>query len=267
VDPENGCNILTEYPALDLWKITNCGRTDGSFSAIFDVAPPEYGARFIAPMTADTVNRVHWVVGGQYVWTYANGFAIRSGSEWVRTFNQGAGHATTVIASQNDVIWSAWCGPCNNVGFTRGISTNLGGWHQLALPADVPNRYVEALALDRSDASGRTVYVGFSGFSRKWTEGPGAGYGHLWKTTDAGATWTDISGNLPDVPVNDLVVSGTTITAATDLGVLVSSDAGATWSRLGTNFPVTTVMDLSVGPDGLLYAATHGRGIWSIKAP
>src|SRR6266446_3965387 len=121
VDPENGCNILTEYPALDLWKITNCGRTDGSFSAIFDVAPPEYGARFIAPMTADTVNKDHWVVGGQYVWTYANGFAIRSGSEWVRTFNQGAGHATTVLASQNDVIWSAWCGPCNNVGFTRGI--------------------------------------------------------------------------------------------------------------------------------------------------
>jgi len=27
------------------------------------------------------------------------------------------------------------------------------------------------------------------------------------------------------------------------------------------------VMDLTVGPDGLLYAATHGRGIWSITAP
>ena len=44
------------------------------------------------------------------------------------------------------------------------------------------------------------------------------------------------------------------------LAVLVSADAGASWSRLGTNFPVTTVMDLAIGPDGLLYAATHGRG-------
>lgn len=268
VDPNDGCNILTEYPALDLWKITNCGRTNGSISAIFDVAPPEYAARFIAPITADAANQNHWVVGGQYVWTYAKGFAIKSGSEWVREFNQGAGHSTTVIASQADKIWSAWCGPCNNDGFTRGVSTNVGGsWHQIALPAEFPNRYIEALVIDPSDASGRTLYVGFNGFSRRWTEGPGAGIGHLWKTTDAGATWADVSGNLPDVPLNDLIVHDSTIVAASDLGVLVSSDAGATWSRLGTNFPVTTVMDLHAGPDGLLYAATHGRGIWSIRAP
>ena len=43
----------------------------------------------------------------------------------------------------------------------------------------------------------------FNGFSRRWIEGPGSGNGHLFKTTDAGATWTDVSGNLPDVPVND----------------------------------------------------------------
>ncbi|MCA1827298.1 MAG: hypothetical protein LC689_10225, partial [Myxococcales bacterium] len=268
VDPDNGCNVLTEYPAMDLWLISNCGRSDGTVHAIKDVAPAEYGARFIAPITADAANKNHWVVGGQYIWTYANGFAIQSGSDWVRTFDQGAGHATTVIASQNDVVWSAWCGPCNNDGFTRGISTNVGGaWRQLALPASVPNRYIEALSLDATDPSGRTAYVGFSGFSRRFTEGPGAGYGHLWKTTDAGASWTDISGNLPDIPVNDLIVRGSTIVAGTDLAVLVSTNAGATWSRLGTNFPVVTVMDLHLGPDGLLYAATHGRGIWSIAAP
>jgi hypothetical protein len=67
--------------------------------------------------------------------------------------------------------------------------------------------------------------------------------------------------------VNRVLVRGSTIVAGTDLAVLVSSDLGATWSRLGTNFPVTTVMDLTTGPDGLLYAATHGRGLWSIKAP
>lgn len=268
VDPDNGCNILTEYPALDLWKVSNCGRSDGSFSAIIDVAPADPGARFIAPIVADSSNKNHWVVGGQFVWTYANGFAMSSGSQWVRAFDQGSGHATTALASQADVIWAAWCGPCNNIGFARGLATNVGGiWRQLSLPASVPNRYIEALAVDPSDLTGRTAYIGFSGFSRKWTEGPGAGYGHLWKTTDGGATWVDASGNLPDIPVNSIVLRNGNIILGTDLGVVISGDGGNNWSRLGSNLPATTVMSLKVGPDSRLYAATHGRGLWSVPAP
>jgi len=172
------------------------------------------------------------------------------------------------VASQNDVIWTAWCGPCNPDGFARGVSTNAGGsWHQLALPATLPNRYISGLALDPADPSGRTAYLGFNGFSRRWIEGPGAGLGHLWKTADAGASWTDVSGNMPDVPVNDVLVAHGRIVAATDLGVIVSTNDGGSWSRLGTNLPYTTAFDVHAGPDGRLYAATHGRGIWSIPQP
>ena len=42
---------------------------------------------------------------------------------------------------------------------------------------------------------------------------------------------------------------------------------GATWVRLGQNLPLTVAMDVELGPDGKIYAATHGRGIWSIQAP
>ena len=127
-------------------------------------------------------------------------------------FNNGAGHSTTVVASQDDVIWTAWCGPCNPAGFARGISTNAGGtWRQLSLPANFPNRYISGLAVDPVDPTGATVYIGFNGFSRRWVEGPGAGLGHLWKTTNGGATWTDVSGNLPDVPVNDVLLVGSKI--------------------------------------------------------
>ncbi len=183
-------------------------------------------------------------------------------------FNNGAGHSTTVVASQNDVAWTAWCGPCNPESFARGISTNAGGtWHQLSLPADFPKRYISGLAIDPADASGGTVYIGFNGFSRRWVEGPGAGLGHLWKTTDGGATWADISGDLPDVPVNDVLLVGTSIVVATDLGVVVSSNGGTTWSRLGGNLPYTTTLDVHLGPDDRIYAATHGRGIWSLPKP
>lgn len=268
VDPDDGCKILGEYVFLSLEVTTNCGRSDGTTHAIRDVSPGDPNPRFIAPFRADGANKNHWVAGGQYVWTWDNGFAIQSGADWKNVFNQGAGHATTTLASNNDVIWTAWCGPCNNNGFTRGISTNAGGaWRQLALPADLPNRYISGIAVDPSDPSGRTAYVGFNGFSRTWTEGPGAGIGHIWKTSDAGATWTNVSGNFPDVPVDDIVIRAGKLIVATDLGTLISTDGGAHWSRLGNALPLTTVMDIHVGPDGRLYAATHGRGIWSITAP
>jgi photosystem II stability/assembly factor-like uncharacterized protein len=268
VDPADGCRILGEYVFLAMELTENCGRSDGTFRDVRDLDPHDPNPRFIAPFEPDTVNGDHWVAGGQYVWVNTRGFDIQSGAEWVPVFNNGAGHSTTVVASQADVIWTAWCGPCNNDGFTRGISTNLGGtWRQIALPASVPNRYVSALALDRADPGGRTVYVGFNGFSRRFTEGPGAGWGHLWKTSDGGAHWSDVSGNLPDVPVNDLLFRGDKIVVATDLGVVVSADGGATWSRLGSNLPYTTALDIHLGPDAKLYAATHGRGIWSIAQP
>jgi len=67
--------------------------------------------------------------------------------------------------------------------------------------------------------------------------------------------------------VNDIVIRNGRLIVATDLGTLVSTDDGAHWSRLGMSLPITTVMDVHLGPDGKLYAATHGRGIWSITAP
>jgi len=268
VDPDNGCNILTEYVNLDLWITTNCGRSDGTKHAITDVAPADPFPRFIAPFRADLFNKDHWVAGGQIVWTYANGFALQSGSDWTAVFNQGSGHSTTTLSSVNDVVYAPWCGPCNNDGFARGISTNAGGtWHQLTLPAAFPNRYIGGVAIDPSDTTGKTVYVALNGFSRRWTEGPGVGLGHLWRSTDGGVTWSDVSGNLPDVPTNDIVLSGGKIILATDLGVVISSNGGSTWSRLGGNLPYTTVTDVHLGPDGKLYAATHGRGIWSAPKP
>ena len=85
--------------------------------------------------------------------------------------------------------------------------------------------------------------------------------------------WTDLSVGFPDVPVTDFMIAGNKLVVGTDLGVLVADRrASATdvrWKRVGFNpgssssaLPLTAVFELHLGPDGQLYAATHGRGIW-----
>ena len=272
--PGQGCNVVAEYVYLAMAVTNNCGRSAGdpneSPRAIRDIAPSDPGARFIAPFDDDATNADRWIAGGRYVWVQNDGYDIKDASAWQNVFDNGSGHSTTALAMQDGVGWTGWCGPCGESGFTRGLSTNAGGtWHQVTLPGDVPNRYISSVAVDPTDSTGKTAYAVFNGFSRKFTEGPGAGYGHVWKTTDGGATWTEIGkGTLPDVPGDSLVVTKTgTLVLGTDLGVVYSVDGGTTWMRLGDNFPATTAMQVLLGPDGKIYAATHGRGIWSISLP
>ena len=89
----------------------------------------------------------------------------------------------------------------------------------------------------------------------------------MYRSTD-GTTWTDISANFPDIPANSIqALSDGSLVVGTDLGVIYRQPGQTDWSRLGTNLPLTVAMDVELGPDGKIYAATHGRGIWSIDKP
>ncbi len=273
LDPQNGCNQVQEYVYLAMSVTNNCNvnRGDGSpeTSTARSIDPLDPSPRFIAPFSADPSNINTWVAGGEFVWIQHQGFKIQDASGWTAAYDLGVGRSATSIAVSDGKAYVGWCGPCNNVGFTRGIAvgnTDGTGWHQLNLPVAglLPNRYVSGLAVDPHASN--HVIVGFNGFSRRWTEGPGAGIGHLFESFNSGATWKDISANLPDIPVNSVKFVGAgTLVVGTDLGAVVRPAGSTSWSRLGTNLPTTTVIDLEVGPNGLLYAATHGRGIWALK--
>lgn len=290
VNPANGCQTVGEYTNLAMSLTNNCAYTannDGTPSAVTGIAPGDPNARFIAPFGADTKDAGYWVAGGEYVWANTKTWASTSGADWQQLADSGAGHSITAISSQSHVIWAAWCGACNpGSSFGRGILTNYGGsWHQLALPSAFPNRYISGVTIDPADTSGGTVYVTLSGFSRAWHEAPGAGYGHIWRTTDGGATWTDVTGaagaadSFPDAPANrTLIAPDGSLVVATDLGVFVDNvktDGLGHWKRLGLsditamgNLPTATAVYLVVSPDGkTLYVATHGRGIWSTPMP
>ncbi len=88
----------------------------------------------------------------------------------------------------------------------------------------------------------------------------------LYKTTDYGATWTSIAGDLPMRSINvifedyknpDLLFVGN------DWGVYVSLDGGKHWAVLRGNMPPVPVHDLVIHPrDGDVVVGTYGRGLW-----
>jgi len=102
-----------------------------------------------------------------------------------------------------------------------------------------PNQYpISSVATDSSDASGNTAYtvMGFTG-----------GIGHVWKTTNAGGTWTDFTGNLPDSPVNAVVVY------APMAQVFVGTDGGCLPARpLHRTGPNSARVLVPIRPDSFL---------------
>ncbi len=140
--------------------------------------------------------------------------------------------------------------------------TTDGGANWDDLTAGLPDRWVTRLTPDPFTAS--RVYVTLSGYITDGSSLP-----HVFRSDDYGATWSDISSNLPDAPVNDLLVDPMDeafLYAGTDVGVFVSPDTGATWALLGTGMPVTCIADLEIHENTRkIVAGTHGRSMFQAR--
>jgi hypothetical protein len=81
----------------------------------------------------------------------------------------------------------------------------------------------------------------------------------------AAATWTNLSHDLADLPITDLVrddVRGD-LYAASDFGVLRLTAGTATWTQAAPGMPAVEVAGLTILSDKrILYAATHGLSAW-----
>jgi len=92
---------------------------------------------------------------------------------------------------------------------------------------------------------------------------------YIWKSTDFGDTWTDISGNIPVGPVNVIredPVNRNILYVGTDAGVYISKDGGENYEVLG-DLPCAYVHDLQIHPrDNMIIIATHGRGMFVLDA-
>jgi len=87
---------------------------------------------------------------------------------------------------------------------------------------------------------------------------------HLFKTEDAGDSWTRITGGMPAeavvMAVHEHPSNPDLLFAGVHNGLMVSVDGGESWERAGGNMPPVSVNDIAI-KNGDLVLATYGRGI------
>jgi hypothetical protein len=102
--------------------------------------------------------------------------------------------------------------------------------------------------------------------------------GAVFRTRDAGATWTAVTGNL--LTLGGVVLrsvafcehlNGGSVVVGTNAGVFAASIFASpvlSWTALGSGLPTVPILRLRYSPaNRVLLAATLGRGAWTLDIP
>ncbi|NTS76673.1 hypothetical protein HR060_07300 [Catenovulum sp. SM1970] len=131
-------------------------------------------------------------------------------------------------------------------------------WKNVTIPG-LP-KYSHTREIEPSHYDAGTAYIALSNYNTTNDYKP-----YLFKTTDYGKTWTDLSSNFPQDETIRTVREDTKVKgllyAGTETGIYVSMDDGQSWKDLGLTLPSTPVVDIEV-KDNDLVIATNGRGFF-----
>ncbi len=244
--------LFAEFTGLSIQKSVNNGAT---FSSAVSGITDSFFA-FIAPFTMNEGNRQQMWTGGGYLWRTTN-----QATTWTRA---------SALTCGNGSVSAIAVHPADGNRVLAGMSDGYILYNTAALSATSATAWacprpataaVSSVAWDPANTS--VAYAAVSRF----------GAATLYKTTDAGVSWTASVGSgataLPQVPALAVVVNpadAQQVYVGTDLGVFVSVDGGASWLLENTGFanaPVESLRFTDTAPRRL-FAFTHGRGAWSV---
>jgi photosystem II stability/assembly factor-like uncharacterized protein len=265
--------MWTEYVRLNIQKSTNGGT---SWLKTMNGIPSGPGQSdgttdrvlFIAPIAMDPTDPQRLAAG-----TYRAYYTSNGGSSWIPAGGDltgdgvgASGSTISALAIAKTSSATLYAGTSGSLSPTRiQVTTNTGTlWTNVTINP-LPNRYVTRIVIDPNDA-GR-AWALFSGYDANTPSSPG----HVFLTTNRGTTWTNRSGNLPDLPVNAGVVNPANqnhLVVGTDLGIFETLNGGTTWIQQNSGLANVQVADLDQRQsDGILVAATHGRGMFRTSGP
>jgi hypothetical protein len=209
-----------------------------------------------------------------------------SGDALIRSMAAMALPASAALASGGEVIYVGMYGsadggatlPGHVMTATYNSATSAwSAWRDLtpaASDTSALNYYgldISSIFIDPHDTTGKTVYVTVAGISNAIEE-----VQTVYRSTDGGENWTNLTSNLPASPANSLAVDpqdANTVYVGTDDGVYstrkiasCASQSSECWSAFGSGLPLAPVIEVSAAPASAaahdLVAATYGRGIW-----
>jgi hypothetical protein len=162
----------------------------------------------------------------------------------------GSGYlcALAVSATGSDTIYS---GSSNGKVY---VTTDASTWNPRC--TGLPSVPIPDVLIDPTDWQTAYVCADRSSSSR------------VYKTTDAGISWSDITGDLSTglramSMTTDFSLSPPVLYLGTDYGVYYSTNGGTNWSKYGAYLPNVAVYEIGCDTaNGLLVVATHGRGMW-----
>jgi hypothetical protein len=190
--------------------------------------------------------------GGEVV--YAGTYGAANGGSTL------GGHVLKTILSAGGT-WSGWTDLTLNPVTDDSLQFNVYGLD------------VSSIVIDSHDTTGNTLYVTIAGIPDRFLN-----IRLVYRSTDGGAHWKDMTSNLQDAPANSLAVDpvdASTLYLATDVGVFATQkaptcgDSGVKcWFAYGAGLPESPVTALSAAPTttspNVLVAGTYGRGIWQV---
>lgn len=310
IDPSNSANwYVNNEPGVSIYRCSQaapCTPADFGSSPVVtdaDVGGDGNTMPTPAPFLVDPLDTTQLLIGTCRVWRGPAGGAGWSASNAISPIlDSGAtavpcngdalirSIAAMPLASGGEVIYVGMYGAAGNGANLPGhilsaifnpSSSATPVWRDLTLNPVVNDSHalnyynfdVSSVTIDTHDSTGNTVYATVEGM-----ESPFENVQVVYRSTNGGATWTDITANLPIAPANSLAIdpqNANTVYIATDQGVYITTEAANCarspsncWSVFGSGLPGAPVIALSATPASssaqLLLAATYGRGIWQI---
>ncbi len=251
IDPNNNNIFYGDFFLGNHRKSTNGGGSPQSTFAINNGITE--GGVLIPPLVMDPANSTTlYTTSVSKIYKTTNG-----GSLWSPVASIPNVYTLAIDQINPDIVYAH---SYTNSSWSIWKSTNAGtDWTQIN-NSTIPTWRVTDLETDPTTSG--TIYATRNSAS--------AHQDHIKKSTDFGETWTNISGNLPDIFVYAITISpfnNNQLYLATELGVYATTDGGTNWFQFNDGLPIVRTFDIHYHPlDRTVRIATIGRGVWKAKA-